>query len=35
MLLAYKKGRQDNLSDKELSILKKLIKRDWYGKRTI
>jgi len=26
MLLAYKKGRQDNLSDKELSILKKLIK---------
>lgn len=28
MLLAYKKGRQDNLTDKELSILKKLIKGD-------
>jgi mRNA-degrading endonuclease RelE of RelBE toxin-antitoxin system len=28
MLLAYKKGRQDNLSDKELSILKKIIKGD-------
>jgi len=26
MLLAYKKGKQDNLSDKELSILKKIIK---------
>ena len=28
MLLIYKKGRQDNLTDDQLSILRKLIKGD-------